>query len=165
VQLPAPTRFARYLHTALHRYDRLVLALTDRLPRSEHSRCTFGDGVIHVSRRLSPYSLRVATSHEVIHLARGPVHKDYADIEEILVEQATAEALVPQLRALAAIDHQWTNEEIVGLADAWGVDEALLHSWLDPQTMPIPVIPAQRDTPPGLDLRRASQRRYSGRAS
>lgn len=152
----SPKQLACLFHAALHRTGQITIRLA-YLPAEDAGRCNYADGTIYVSADLGPAEMRSTVVHELVHLSRGPVHGRHSHIEEVIVEQAAAEALIPQAAELATIEHRWTNDEIGRLAASYGVDEALMHEVFDPQTMPL--MPIAREVLEA-EIQQASRHRF-----
>lgn len=104
----------------------------------------FSSGTIRLSRELAGGEFRSTLTHEAVHLLRGPVPEQRRPLEEVLVEQKTAEILIPERSDLAARDRRWTDSEVTRLAVRYDVDETLMYEAIEPTTRPLPVIPPPR---------------------
>lgn len=106
---------------------------------------TYRDNTVDLASDLTAAEWRSTLAHELVHLARGPVPRALAAVEEVAVQRVTAELLIPPAAALAQLDRSWSDQEIQTLAARYAVDRDIIETVLDPPALPFPPPPPRSE--------------------
>lgn len=95
----------------------------------------FEAGVISLRRGMTWEERRSTVLHECIHVERGPVPMGLAEREELLVEKATAQELLPSIKVIAEA-FAWAQGDTECAAYELGVDVDVLRTRMKYMTHP-----------------------------